>query len=169
MVLEIAGARLLSNFLGSSLHVWATVIGFVLASLSLGYYIGGKLSGGKALPLALSAAGISTALFPYLAKALVPLTAQMGIEAASLASGSLLFVPGLFYGMVSPNVIRMVKEGRSSSAPGAVFGVSTFGSLAGSLGTGFLLIPSMRLTEIFLAAGALMLASAFFSYRGDGK
>ena len=41
---EIGAARLLAPYYGSSTIVWANVIGLVLASLSVGYWIGGKLA-----------------------------------------------------------------------------------------------------------------------------
>jgi hypothetical protein len=42
MIFEIIGARILAPYIGTSFVVWTSLIGFVLASLSLGYYIGGK-------------------------------------------------------------------------------------------------------------------------------
>lgn len=44
MVLEMAGARLLAPELGTSIIVWTSLIGVILASLSLGYWLGGKLA-----------------------------------------------------------------------------------------------------------------------------
>ena len=41
---EIGAARLLAPYYGSSTIVWANVIGLVLASLSVGYWIGGKVA-----------------------------------------------------------------------------------------------------------------------------
>lgn len=38
MVLELLGTRILSPYLGSSLSVWTSLIGVVMAFLSLGYY-----------------------------------------------------------------------------------------------------------------------------------
>ena len=41
---EIGAARLLAPYYGSSTIVWANVIGLVLASLSVGYWVGGKIA-----------------------------------------------------------------------------------------------------------------------------
>lgn len=46
MVLEMVGARLLAPWLGTSIVVWTSLIGVILASLSLGYWLGGKLADG---------------------------------------------------------------------------------------------------------------------------
>ena len=42
MVLELAGSRILAPYVGTSLVVWTSLIGIILGSLSLGYYLGGK-------------------------------------------------------------------------------------------------------------------------------
>lgn len=42
MVFELVGSRVIGPFLGTSLFVWTSLIGIILASLSLGYYLGGK-------------------------------------------------------------------------------------------------------------------------------
>lgn len=44
MVLEMVGARLLAPELGTSTIVWTSLIGVILASLSMGYWFGGKLA-----------------------------------------------------------------------------------------------------------------------------
>ena len=44
MIFELVGSRVIGPFLGTSLFVWTSLIGIILASLSLGYYLGGKLA-----------------------------------------------------------------------------------------------------------------------------
>src|SRR5687768_11321328 len=44
MVYEIIGSRILSPFIGTSTYVWTSLIGVILASLSLGYWAGGRLA-----------------------------------------------------------------------------------------------------------------------------
>jgi MFS family permease len=44
MVLEIVAARLIARHLGSSLYTWTAVIGVVLAGISFGNYVGGRIA-----------------------------------------------------------------------------------------------------------------------------
>ena len=42
MGLELVAARVLLPYVGSSNVVWTSIIGIILASMSLGYWLGGK-------------------------------------------------------------------------------------------------------------------------------
>ena len=44
MVFELIAARLLAPYVGGSLYVWTSVIGVIIAALSLGYWTGGVLA-----------------------------------------------------------------------------------------------------------------------------
>ena len=44
MAAELCGAKLLAPVFGSSLYVWASVMGITLAALALGYFFGGLIS-----------------------------------------------------------------------------------------------------------------------------
>jgi predicted membrane-bound spermidine synthase len=44
MVLELVAGRLMAPVLGVSLYTWTSIIGVILAGISLGNYIGGMLA-----------------------------------------------------------------------------------------------------------------------------
>ena len=43
MAVELLAARMIAPHFGSSLYVWATVIGFTLLALAIGYFAGGVI------------------------------------------------------------------------------------------------------------------------------
>jgi predicted membrane-bound spermidine synthase len=74
MVIELTGSRVLAPYLGTSLVVWTSLIGIVLASLSLGYWWGGRLAdrrpearllGGHILLASLATAGFLSRNSPW--------------------------------------------------------------------------------------------------------
>jgi spermidine synthase len=168
LLVEIAGARLMAPYIGTTIYTWAAVIGFVLASLSFGYYYGGILADRyndrKHLSLIMLCAGISTILLPFLGLLILPFTLVLDIAIASLV-GALVLVPAsFFYGMVSPFAIKLIsKKGEEGKSSGEIFAVSTVGSLAGAIGTGFVLIPNMQISFIFILASFLMLLSSWLA------
>ena len=44
MVYELVGSRILGPYFGTSVFVWTGLIGTIMGSLSLGYYLGGVLA-----------------------------------------------------------------------------------------------------------------------------
>ncbi len=44
MMLELIAARILSPYVGSSNLIWTTIIGIMLTSMSVGYWLGGKIA-----------------------------------------------------------------------------------------------------------------------------
>ena len=70
MGLELVAARVLSPYVGSSNVVWTSIIGIILLSMSLGYWIGGKKADNGAdanfLSKLLIFAAIATSLIPLL-------------------------------------------------------------------------------------------------------
>lgn len=165
LLVEIAGTRVLAPFIGNTIFSWAAVIGFVLASLSMGYYIGGVLADRhkdeRHLSYILLAAALSTLMIPFMGALLLPFTLLTDLLTASLF-GALILVPAsLFYGMVSPYAIKLTsRRGAEGEGAGLIFAVSTTGSIAGALVTGFILIPNLTVTNIFVLGAVLMFLSS---------
>jgi predicted MFS family arabinose efflux permease len=44
MVLELVASRLIARHLGSSLYTWTAVIGVILAGITIGNYLGGRIA-----------------------------------------------------------------------------------------------------------------------------
>jgi MFS family permease len=160
MVFEIVGARILAPYIGTSFLVWTSIIGFVLASLSLGYYLGGKWIDKKTT--------ITTAGFAFLGAALALLWVIIikddflnwilahvrGLKASSIFAGLVLFTPaGLFLGMVSPMMSRLILNNipDAGKTMGSIFAWGSIGSLFGTFLAGFYLLPHFYLTHILLS------------------
>src|SRR6266436_4735231 len=79
------------------------------------------------------------------------------IKTGSLASAFvLMFFPVAFYGAYSPFAIRLLLRSTHASGgvSGGVYAISTAGSIVGTLGTTFLLIPAIGTRAITFALGA---------------
>jgi spermidine synthase len=166
---EIAASRLLAPYFGNSTIVWANVIGLVLASLSLGYWLGGKLADRHPNPRLLgalvAAAAVLVALTPFVARPFLDLTVE-GLDEVSTgaAIGSffgvlILFAPPVtLLGMVAPFAIRLGLERVESAGAvaGRLYAVSTIGSLLGTFLSALVAIPLIGTQRTLLASAALL-------------
>jgi spermidine synthase len=176
MALELAASRFLAPYYGTSMIVWANIIGLVLLSLSIGYWYGGRLADRRpdgALLMKLSVwAGILTCLLPLWGKMIFPalsggiLGTPLLIIVSSFFAILIVFAPPVFLlAMVSPFAIRLVTAGTNGEVgkiAGNLYAFSTMGSLVGTFGTAFITIPFLGAREtIFLWSAALMAISAW--------
>jgi len=175
MIFELVGSRVIGPFLGTSLFVWTSLIGIILASLSLGYYLGGKqadknASMSRLARIILLAAiciaitiGIKDVLLLFLQK-------NVGeIRIASVIASIVLFMPASVYlGMVSPYAAKLKLSSLENTGRtiGNLYALSTAGSIFGTLFAGFYLIPFFGTNKllIFLAI-ILVLISIILSLK----
>jgi spermidine synthase len=169
LVLEIAAGRLLAPYIGVSLYTWTSVIGVVLAGISLGSYLGGvvadRAGSRRTLGLLLAAGGLaSLAVLPFTTTDLIGL-APRGLPVVArivLLTGILFFVPSAVLGMVSPVVVKLTLAdlGRAGGVIGRIYAWSTLGSIAGTFLTGFVLIPWIGTKPVILGVGLILVALA---------
>lgn len=163
MSFEMLGSRYLNPYFGSGIYTWASLISTVLTALTLGYFVGGWLADRTASTAVLAITVLVASLYmlalPSFAQPLLELLlsdiddVRTGSLVASLA---ILLFPVTFFGMYSPFAIRLMLRSaqRSGMVSGTVYGVSTFGSIVGTLGTTFYLIPTIGTRAITLCLGA---------------
>jgi len=163
MVVEIAGGRALYPYLGNTIYTWSGVIAVVMAALSIGYWAGGRLgdryADAKHLSYIIFFAGLATMFAPLLTSIGGAVSYGMDIALASVFAPLSLVPASLFYGMVAPYAVRLAsRKGKVGANAGNVFALSTVGSITGVLAAGFLLIPNMGLSHVFLFTSFAMLA-----------
>lgn len=158
MVLELAGSRLLAPYFGNSIFVWTSLIGVMLAFMSLGYFLGGRLAdkhldAGNLYWIIIGAA-ISVALVGFSESWLLPaLSRGTAVRLFAVISAGLLFaVPSTLLGMVSPYCIRLRMHAveDSGATVGSLYALSTIGSIVGTFGAGFWLIAAMGTHDLIL-------------------
>jgi spermidine synthase len=164
MSFEMLGSRYLNPYFGSGIYTWAALISTVLIALTAGYFLGGALADRTAsvaiLALTVTLGSLYLLALPSFAQGILEfvLAGLDDIRAGSLlAALALMFLPVALLGMYSPFAIRLLLRSaqRSGSVSGAVYGVSTAGSIVGTLGTTFFLIPTIGSRAITLTLGAL--------------
>ena len=167
MSFEMLGSRYLNPYFGSGIYTWAALISTVLAALTAGYFLGGRIADRTAsaalLGTLVSLASLYLEALPSFAQNILEFVfgADDNMRTGSLlAALAIMFVPVMMLGVYSPFAIRLLlRSARQSGAvSGAVYGISTAGSIAGTLGTTFFLIPLLGTRAITLLLGAAGIA-----------
>jgi spermidine synthase len=171
---EIAAARLLAPYFGSSTIVWANTIGVVLVALSVGYWFGGRYADRhprlRPLCLVVLAAALLIAAIPFAARPFLGFsvdafdTVSVGGFAGSLFGVLVLVaVPVTLLGAAGPWAVRLAvgDVGNSGEVVGRLYAISTAGSLVGTMLSALVLIPLLGTQRTFLVfALALGLVAA---------
>ena len=173
MIFELAGARMIGPYFGTSIYVWTNVIGVILASLSLGYYIGGhkadEQDAHRLLASCLGATGLSVLLCLLLHDTVLRNLAHWVYDPrfGGLYASLILFaLPSIFFGSISPIATRLMLKSldETGKVTGKIGAISTIGSLIGTFVGGFILIPYLGVQQVMLSVGVVMLLlSAIFS------
>lgn len=170
MILELIGARILAPFLGTSIFVWSSLIGIILGALSLGYYLGGRLSeknpSFEVLTKIILLAGLSIIVIPIIKYPILILSTLVGVKLGSVIATLLLFsLPSVILGTISPYTIRLkIKDVESSGGVvGNLYALSTIGSITGTFLAGFFLIPTFGSEQIIYGLSFLLILTSILS------
>ena len=147
MIVELVAGRIIAPYVGVSLYTWTSIIGVVLAGISLGNYLGGRLAdrwaslrllGGIYLLAGLSC--LSILAMDQLSD-LVPNSWPIVVKILALAT-ALFFAPSAFLGMMSPIVAKLAVYdlAETGSTVGKIYAAGAAGSIVGTFATGFVLI-----------------------------
>src|SRR5258708_362834 len=173
LAVELSASRLLAPYFGTSLFVWANLIGLILLYLTIGYYIGGRIADRYPRPSVLygltATAALLIAMIPLISHPILNwslmsfATYSISEFYGSLVSVILLFaLPMILLGCVSPFAIRLlVKQvGKAGRTAGQLYAISTGGSILGTFLPVLWLIPNIcTYRTFFVIAGSLLLVS----------
>ncbi|MDR3332033.1 MAG: fused MFS/spermidine synthase [Synergistaceae bacterium] len=174
MVLEMAGSRVVAPYMGTSLVVWTSLIGIIMTSLALGYWLGGVVSDRRPevrlLSRIIGGAAIVTAVVAVVSQPLLSsLSSGMrNVYVGSVIASLCLFaLPSLLRGMVSPFIVRLAMKslGSAGKTVGAFSALSSAGSILGTFLGGFLLISYLSSQTILFLVALVLGIVALFLYR----
>lgn len=172
MGLELIAARVLSPYVGSSNVVWTSIIGIILVSMSLGYWIGGKRAdkeaNGNVLSRLLLGSALFTSIIPLLETIVVREFAGIVsnlIVAAILCAIIVFSIPSFILAMISPFAVKMksMQETEIGSLSGRISSLSTIGSITGTFLMGFVLIPNIGVTNINIGITILLVVMSILA------
>lgn len=178
MGLELIAARILSPYVGSSNVVWTSIIGIILASMSLGYWIGGKRADKNAtidqISDILLISAIFTSIIPILETLVVKQLAEMieNLTISAILCAIIVFsIPSFILAMISPFAVKIKskEESEIGSLSGRISSLSTIGSIIGTFSMGFLLIPNIGVTNINIIITLLLIVLSIFSKEKKNK
>ena len=169
MAFEMVLGRALVPYFGGTIYTWGALIAVFLLGMSFGFFIGGRFADRypriglvAGLLFACGAVILCTPLYSEsLCLALLDAIEDVRIGAL-VASLAMAFLPALLFAALSPVAVRLalVDVAHSGSIVGAMSGLNTVGSILGTIGTSFFLVPVIGSRAIFYLLGVLTLACA---------
>jgi len=141
MAYELVAARLLAPTIGSSIYVWTSVIGIIIAALSLGYWLGGKMADARQQAIDVAVLCLLAALFVVVTIISHPNTLSWisqfidDVRLQGVIASLLLFAPTSFIlGCISPYLAKLnIKT--LDTAGESVANLSALNSIGGIIGT----------------------------------
>ncbi len=172
MVLEFVGVRMAAPYFGNTIFTWTSMVGVVLAALSVGYYAGGRIADNTPRQRVLSGIILLSAVFftviTLISGLLLPFTENFAFKFRPLVwSLGVLFIPSVLLGIVSPYVVKLETKNlnRVGRTAGGLYALSAVGSIFGTFLTGFVLIQLLDLSQILNSVSVLLFLTSLLILR----
>ncbi|UDY35102.1 fused MFS/spermidine synthase [Dermatobacter hominis] len=164
LMLEVLAGRLMAPYVGVSQETFTGIIGTVLAGIALGAAIGGSLAD-RHDPRTLI--GPSLLIGGALTWASLPIVRILGPSVGSgagaivLLTAAAFLLPATVLSAVAPMVAKLQigSLDESGSVVGRVSAAGTFGALAGTFLTGFVLVAALPSQWVVIVIGAVTIAA----------
>ncbi|HVO86625.1 MAG TPA: fused MFS/spermidine synthase [Candidatus Binatia bacterium] len=174
LTFELVAVRIIAPYIGTTVYTWTSIIGVILASLAIGYALGGYIADKRKSSddIALLLLSAATAIF------IVNITKDwllfhiggnsLGTKWQSLIASLVLFaLPTIALGAVSPYLARLSLSGLSSSGRriARINAAGALGSLAGVFLTGYLLFELLGTRNILSMLVIILVACSYLMSR----
>lgn len=172
MVLELTASRLIAKHVGNSLYTWTSVIGVVLAGITIGNFLGGWLADRAApskvlnwLFLTASILCMSVLWLDGIASGQQrPESLGWPIWVVCIVS-MVFFLPSMALGTISPVVasLALSQSHKVGKTVGNVYAWGALGSIIGTFLGGFVLIDTLGTRAIVALVAGTLAAMGFLS------
>ncbi|MGZ3591185.1 MAG: fused MFS/spermidine synthase, partial [Thermodesulfobacteriota bacterium] len=167
LVIELVAGRIMAPYVGVSLYTWTSIIGVVLAGISIGAYLGGRIADRYPRSSTLGWLLFFSGLGAFSISPLINLIGGTQFHTTLMSRILLIttivfFVPACLLGMISPVVVKLTLNNleKTGNVVGKIYAFSTLGSILGTFATGFFLISWMGTRYILLTMGIILIISA---------
>jgi spermidine synthase len=167
LVIELVAGRIMAPYVGVSLYTWTSIIGVVLAGISIGAYLGGLIADRYPRSSTLGWLLFLSGLGAFSISPLINLVGATQFQTSLmirilLITTIIFFVPSCLLGMISPVVVKLTLNNlqRTGNVVGKIYAFSTLGSILGTFATGFFLISWMGTRNILFTMGIILILSS---------
>jgi MFS family permease len=168
MIIELVAGRILAPHVGVSLYTWTSIIGVILAGISVGNFLGGKLAdrfasrrllGGMFILAGLGSLSVLLTVSVIGARGLSTIPGLPLIVRMVLFVTAIFFIPSMILGTISPIVVKLTLQdlSRTGNVIGRIYAMSALGSIVGTFATGYFLISWFGTRAILLGVGIALI------------
>ncbi|PIR83698.1 hypothetical protein COU18_03420 [Candidatus Kaiserbacteria bacterium CG10_big_fil_rev_8_21_14_0_10_51_14] len=168
MILELTASRIVAPYLGTSVIIWTSLIGVILAALAVGNWLGGRIADRYPMPHVLAplllGGAVLIALITQFESLLSVVSTTFDPLSAAVVGVCVLFGPAtIILGTIAPFAVKLslATSETSGRIVGNLFAVSNAGSIIGTFLGGFILISLIGSTRIIMLIAITLACLAF--------